>query len=153
MASSRTRKRENHAPGALVYPPADRDQWSAQDDHTRNYGPRNGERKPKLLQDLWDFLEEITLLHFLDSGSPSDVQRKHMGENGNTEGNGEPSEEEKEERNPLDVLQERPEEFLVSQSVFQKSVRDRAGPKEDDRGGQPDLETVHVEVVDGKLES
>ena len=76
-----------------------------------------------------------------------------MGEDGNTHGDREASEEEKEERNPLDVLQERPKEFLVSQSVLQKSVRKRARSKEDDCRGQPDLETVHVEVVDGKLES
>lgn len=49
-----------------------------------------------------------------------------MGEDGNTQGDREASEEEKEEGNPLDVLQERPKEFLVSQSVFQKGVPNRA---------------------------
>lgn len=58
-----------------------------------------------------------------------------MGEDGNTQGNREATEEEKEERDPLDVLQERPKEFLVSKSVFQESVRKRARSKEDDRRG------------------
>lgn len=75
-----------------------------------------------------------------------------MGEDGNAHGNRKASEEEKEEGNPLDVLQERPEKFLVPESVFQKGEGNCARSKEDDCRGQPDLKTVHVEVVDGKLE-
>jgi len=76
-----------------------------------------------------------------------------MSEDGSAQRDRETAEEEKEERNPLDVLKQGPEEFLASQPVFQKGEPDRAGPKEYDGSGQPDLETVHVEVVHGKLES
>ena len=76
-----------------------------------------------------------------------------MGEDGNGHWDRETTEEEKEERDPLEVLKEAPKEFLVSQPVFQKSERDRSGSNENDASGQPDLETVHVEVVHGELES
>ena len=75
-----------------------------------------------------------------------------MGEDGSAQRDRKTAEEEKEERNPLDVLEQGPEEFLVPQPVFQKSKPNRAGPKEYDGSGQPDLETVHVEVVHRKLE-
>ena len=76
-----------------------------------------------------------------------------MGEDGSAQRDRKTAEEEKEERNPLDVLERGPEELLISQPVFQKSEPNRAGPKEYDGSGQPDLETVHVEVIHGKLES
>jgi len=50
-----------------------------------------------LLQDFWHFLEEVTLLHLLDGGTPSNVVRKHVGEDGNAHGNCETAKEEKEE--------------------------------------------------------
>lgn len=153
MASSECRKGEYYTPGTAIHPPSDRDQRSAQNDHARNCNPRNGQRKPELLQDLGNLLEEVTPLHFLGGGAPGDVQRKHMGKDGNAHGNREASEEEKEERNPLDVLEERPKEFLMPQPVFQKGECQRARSKEYDGSSQPDLEAVHVEVFYRKLES
>ena len=76
-----------------------------------------------------------------------------MCEYGNGHWDPQTAEEEKEERYPFDVLEESPKEFLVSQPVLQKGERDRSGSNENDGGGQPDLETVHVEVVHRKLES
>ena len=76
-----------------------------------------------------------------------------MGDDGNAHRDRETAEEEKEERNPLGVLEERPNDFLVSQPVFEKNERDRPGSDENDGGSQPDLETVHVKVVYRELES
>jgi len=153
MTSSRRCEGENYTPPAPTNPPTDRNQRGAQNDHPRNQNPRNAQRKPILLQNLRHFLEEVTPLYLLDGCTPSDVIRKHMGKNGGAQWDRQTAKEEKKEWNPLDVLKRGPEEFLVSQSVFQKSEPKRAGSKEYYGGGEPDLETVHVEVVHGKLES
>ena len=76
-----------------------------------------------------------------------------MGEDSSGEWDRETTEEEKEERNPLEVFKECPGECLESEPVFQESEPNRAGSKEHDGSSQPDLEAVHVEVVHGKLES
>ena len=73
MASRRSRKRENHTPTTASHPPTDRDQRKAQNDHSRNQNPRDSQGKPILLQDLGYFFEEVTLLHLLNGGAPSNV--------------------------------------------------------------------------------
>ena len=153
MASGRNRKRENHTPAIASHPPTDGDERSAQDDYRRNQNPRDSQRKPIFFQNLRHFLEEIALLDLLDGSAPADVVRKHMGEDSSSEWDRETTEEEKEERNPLEVFKECPGECLESEPVFQESEPNRAGSEEYDGSSQPDLEAVHVEVVHGKLES
>ena len=41
----------------------------------------------------------------------------------------------------------------MSQAVLKERVANVTGTGEDDRAGEPDLETVHVKTVDGELES
>ena len=45
------------------------------------------------------------------------------------------------------------QEALLAQAVLEDSEADVARTEEDDGGGEPDLKRVHVEVVDGELET
>lgn len=45
------------------------------------------------------------------------------------------------------------EQALRAQTVLKDCEADIARTEEDDGGGEPDLERVHVEVVDGELEA
>ena len=57
------------------------------------------------------------------------------------------------ERNPHDVLPERAQDRRLAEPVLEQGEADVAGAVEDDGAGEPDLETVHVEAVDGELEA
>ena len=113
MTSSRNGERKNHTPATAVHSPTNGNQRSAQDDYHRNQSPRDSQGKPVLLQDLRHFLEEVTLLHLLDGGTPSNVEREQVGEDGKGHWDRETAKEEKEEWNPFNVLEECPNECFV----------------------------------------
>ena len=57
------------------------------------------------------------------------------------------------ERYPADILDERRDEVTLAEAVLEEREADVTRAGEHDRAGEPDLETVHVEAVDGELEA
>jgi len=73
-----------------------------------------------------------------------------MRENGLRQRDGETAEEE-EERNPFDILEEHHDKVTFSKTVLQHSKADITQAEEDHRRHKLNLETLHVESINGEL--
>ena len=185
MGAGEQRKREDDRPRGAVYPPLDRDERRAEDDHRGDEDPREEPREPEALEDLGHLLEEVGPLDFLLGRAPRHVVREQVREDRLRHRDRQAAEEEEaargrgtppsvpvrvrlpdrsggrdgregkysQERNPHDVLPERAQDRRLAEPVLEQGEADVAGAVEDDGAGEPDLETVHVEAVDGELEA
>jgi hypothetical protein len=171
MASHNRRKREDNGPSRARHPPLVRDDRSRTDDHANNDERRDDEGHSESLEDGRDLLPEVGALDLLLRRGPGHVVREQVREHGLGNRDRETTEEEEaarasaavsqrsqgaryaQERDPADVLKERPEKTALPETVLEEREADVAGAEEDNGGGNPDLERVHVEAVNRELEA
>ena len=101
MGAGEQRKREDDRPRGAVYPPLDRDERRAEDDHRSDEDPREEPREPEALEDLGHLLEEVGPLDFLLRRAPGDVVAEHVREERLGEVDRQAAEEEEAARNPI----------------------------------------------------
>ncbi|KAG6853091.1 hypothetical protein C0991_006923, partial [Blastosporella zonata] len=96
-----------------------------------------------------DLLKEVGALHFLNSRGPRDVVREEVREDGLAQRDGKSAEEEKATR----AKEGRNRICQRENTILQKTISDRAGAKEHNSRGEPNLKRVHVEPVHSELEA
>lgn len=95
----------------------------------------SGMERPPKKKKLFQAKHQQQLVNGLDSSGDEVAKRKQNAQ----------------ERNPLDILQQSANQAPLAQPILQNREPDVTRPKEHNSRSQPDLERVHVEIVDGEL--
>ena len=124
---------------------------SKKDQHGR---PDNADGKRELepLDDARNLLEECDIFRFLGRGAPRHVDAEHVREDGLRDVHGDATEEDRQERDPGEVLQEGGEERFLADAVTKDGESDVSERGEDADDGEEDAEAVDVVVVEVAIE-
>lgn len=111
----------------------------SKNDHTSNAEDTEGDRVLEALEDPGNFNEEVGELGFLGGGTPLHVVLEHVSEESGGDVQRKTTEECSHHQDPLDVLEERGEETLVTDTVAHDGERQVTKTSENNDDGEPDL--------------
>ena len=167
LMARHAREGHNDSPVPAEDAPADWDGGRGEEDHDECRDAADDERDAETGDDLRHFLPEVGPLDLLLRRAPGDVVREHVREEGLRQVDTETAEEEEavraelarlrkqrvygadvQEGDPGEVLDDGVEEGTRAEAVLEQREPEVTGAREDDRAGQPNLETVLVVPVD-----
>lgn len=131
---------------ALDFPPPRRK--TTEENHDTNERDDTHVHPLEALEDLRHLLKEIAILRLLSRSTPFHVDAEHMRQKRQVQMERQPAEEDGKQRHPGEVLDQRGEELLLTQTMAQHREGDVADAREDDDEAEEDAPGLHVEFVD-----